>query len=80
MRADERTIESSRQLSTKRFVLVCITTADAVVHMDNGIEYEIAAKVELGEQNEQRDRIRAARDRGDQTSIRPPKFVSSRET
>jgi hypothetical protein len=80
MLADETTIESSRQLSTERFVLICITTADTVVHMGNGIEYEIAAKVELVEQNEQRDRIRAARDCGDHTSLRPPKVVSSRET
>jgi hypothetical protein len=47
--------------------------------MRDGIENEIAAKVELVEQNEQRDRISAARDRGDNASIRTPQLMSSRE-
>jgi hypothetical protein len=79
MHTDEWTFESSRQLSTERFVLVCIATADPVMHMRHGIEDEIAAKVELVEQNEQRDRIRAARNRGNHPRIRAPQRMSSRE-
>lgn len=79
VRADERPVESCRELATVPFIFVGSMTADAVVDMCNGMENEITAKVQLVEQNEQRDRVGAPRDRGDQASIRTPQLVSSRE-